>query len=72
MPGAAWLLDRIGAAGTQRPVARRRQGFPLGAMAGASHAGDWRHPERIRGWAAEVAMELLSLTGWGGRICLIA
>jgi hypothetical protein len=26
-----------------------------------THAGDWRDPERIRGWAAEVSMELVSL-----------
>jgi hypothetical protein len=26
-----------------------------------THAGDWRDPERIRGWAAEVAMEPMSL-----------
>ena len=36
------------------------KGFPASAMA-KTHAGDWRDPERIRGWAAEVAMELLSL-----------
>jgi menaquinone-dependent protoporphyrinogen oxidase len=36
------------------------KGFPASAMA-KTHAGDWRDPERIRGWAAEVAMELVSL-----------
>ena len=30
-----------------------------------THAGDWRDPERIRGWAAEVAMELVSLDQLG-------
>jgi hypothetical protein len=29
------------------------------------HTGDWREPERIRGWAADVAMELLSLDQLG-------
>ena len=36
------------------------KGFPASAMA-RTHTGDWRDPERIRGWAADVAMELLSL-----------
>jgi hypothetical protein len=30
-----------------------------------THAGDWREPERIRDWAADVAMELLSLDRLG-------
>ena len=30
------------------------KGFPARAMA-RTHAGDWRDPERIRAWAAEVA-----------------
>jgi hypothetical protein len=42
------------------PRPRRCQGFPASAMA-KTHAGDWRDPERIRGWAAEVAMEPMSL-----------
>jgi menaquinone-dependent protoporphyrinogen oxidase len=36
-----------------------------GAMV-KTHAGDWRDPERIRGWAAEVAMQLGSLDLSGG------
>ena len=38
--------------------------FPASAMA-KTHAGDWRDPEHIRGWAADVAMELLSLDQLG-------
>lgn len=37
------------------------QGFPASAMA-KSQAGDWRNPERIRAWAAELAEALPTAT----------
>jgi menaquinone-dependent protoporphyrinogen oxidase len=67
VPQVQQLLDRIGARGHITFGGRLpadAKGFPASAMA-KSHAGDWRHPERIRGWAAEVAMELLSLDRLG-------
>jgi menaquinone-dependent protoporphyrinogen oxidase len=57
------LLERIGARGHVTfggRLAADAKGFPASAMA-KTHAGDWRDPDRIRGWAAEVAMELMSL-----------
>ena len=57
------LLERIGARGHVTLGGRLpadAKGFPASAMA-KTHAGDWRDPERLRGWAAEVAMELMSL-----------
>jgi menaquinone-dependent protoporphyrinogen oxidase len=57
------LLERVGARGHVTFGGRLpadAKGFPARAMA-KTHAGDWRDPERIRGWAAEVAMELVSL-----------
>lgn len=63
VPQVQELLDRIGARGHITFGGRLPadvKGFPASAMA-KTHAGDWRDPERIRGWAADVAMELLSL-----------
>jgi menaquinone-dependent protoporphyrinogen oxidase len=63
IPQVQKLLERIGARGHVTFGGRLladAKGFPAGAMA-RTHAGDWRDPERIRGWAAEVAMELMSL-----------
>ena len=34
------------------------KGFPASAMARNGKAGDWRNPERVRAWAAEVHKEL--------------
>jgi menaquinone-dependent protoporphyrinogen oxidase len=54
------LMERVGAlthvtfGGRLSPDAR---GFPASAMA-RTHAGDWRNPERIRAWAAELARRL--------------
>lgn len=63
VPQVQELLKRIGARGHVTFGGRLpadAKGFPASAMA-KTHAGDWRDPERIRGWAAEVAMELMSL-----------
>lgn len=54
------LMDRIGARGHVTFGGRLvpdAKGFPASAMA-KTHAGDWRNPERIRTWAAQVAREL--------------
>jgi menaquinone-dependent protoporphyrinogen oxidase len=67
VPQVQQLLDRIGARGHMTFGGRLptdAKGFPASAMA-KTHAGDWRDPERIRGWAAEVAMDLLSLDRLG-------
>jgi menaquinone-dependent protoporphyrinogen oxidase len=63
VPQVQELLERIGARGHVTFGGRLpadAKGFPASAMA-RTHAGDWRDPERIRGWAAAVAMELVSL-----------
>jgi menaquinone-dependent protoporphyrinogen oxidase len=63
VPQVRELLERIGARGHVTfggRLAADAKGFPASAMA-KTHAGDWRDPDRIRGWAAEVAMELMSL-----------
>jgi len=58
----AVLMERVGArshvtfGGRLAPDAK---GFPAAAMA-KEHSGDWRNPERIRAWAAEVAVILPS------------
>jgi menaquinone-dependent protoporphyrinogen oxidase len=67
VPQVQELLDRIGTRGHITFGGRLpadAKGFPASAMA-KTHAGDWRDPERIRGWAADVAMELLSLDRLG-------
>jgi hypothetical protein len=38
-------------------LAANARGFPASAMA-RTHGGDWRNPERIRAWAAEVARRI--------------
>ncbi len=54
------LMERVGAQGHMTfggrlsPDAR---GFPAGALA-KTHAGDWRRPERVRAWAAEISRAL--------------
>jgi menaquinone-dependent protoporphyrinogen oxidase len=63
VPQVQELLERVGARGHVTFGGRLPadvKGFPASAMA-KSHAGDWRDPEQIRGWADGVAMELLSL-----------
>jgi menaquinone-dependent protoporphyrinogen oxidase len=63
VPQVQELLERIGARGQVTFGGRLpadAKGFPASAMA-KTHAGDWRDPARIRAWAAEVAMELVSL-----------
>ncbi|HSU32119.1 MAG TPA: flavodoxin domain-containing protein [Bryobacteraceae bacterium] len=56
----AILAERIGAkghvtfGGRLEPSAK---GFPASAMA-KTHSGDWRNPDRIRAWAANVAIEI--------------
>jgi len=58
----AVLMERVGArahvtfGGRLAPDAK---GFPAAAMA-KEHSGDWRNPERIRAWAAELAVILPS------------
>jgi menaquinone-dependent protoporphyrinogen oxidase len=63
VPQVDELLERIGARGHVTFGGRlpaNAKGFPASAMA-KTHAGDWRDPERIRAWAAGVAMELMAL-----------
>jgi menaquinone-dependent protoporphyrinogen oxidase len=63
VPQVVELARRIGARGHVTFGGRLpddAKGFPASAMA-KTQAGDWRDPERIRGWAADLAMELLSL-----------
>jgi menaquinone-dependent protoporphyrinogen oxidase len=67
VPQVQELLERIGARGHVTFGGRLpadAKGFPASAMA-KTRAGDWRDPERIRGWAADVAVELLSLDRLG-------
>lgn len=54
------LRDRIGALGHTEfggRLAADAKGFPASAMA-KNRAGDWRNPDRIRAWAAEIARQL--------------
>jgi menaquinone-dependent protoporphyrinogen oxidase len=54
------LMDRTGARGHVTfggRLAADARGFPAAAMARTS-SGDWRNPERIRAWAAELARAL--------------
>ena len=56
----AALMERIGAQGHATFGGRLpadAKGFPASAMA-KDHAGDWRNPERVRAWAAEIAAAL--------------
>jgi menaquinone-dependent protoporphyrinogen oxidase len=53
----AVLAERVGAKGHVTfggRLAPDARGFPASAMA-KKKAGDWRNPERIRAWAAELA-----------------
>jgi menaquinone-dependent protoporphyrinogen oxidase len=63
VPHVQELLERIGARGHVTFGGRLpadAKGSPASAMA-KTHAGDWRDAERIRAWATEMAMELVSL-----------
>jgi menaquinone-dependent protoporphyrinogen oxidase len=56
----AVLMERVGAVGHvtfggRMPADAR--GFPAAAMA-KTHAGDWRNPEHVRAWAADIARAL--------------
>jgi menaquinone-dependent protoporphyrinogen oxidase len=54
---AAVLAERVGAKGHVTFGGRLTpdaKGFPASAMA-KKHSGDWRNPDRIRAWAAELA-----------------
>ena len=56
-PQVAVLAERIGANGHVTfggRLAADAKGFPASAMA-RKQSGDWRNPERIRAWAAELA-----------------
>ena len=59
-PQVKWLMEMVGAQGHRTfggrllPDAR---GFPASAMA-KTHAGDFRDPERIGGWASDIARAL--------------
>jgi menaquinone-dependent protoporphyrinogen oxidase len=67
VPQVQELVERIGARGHVTfggRLSADAKRFPASAMA-KTHAGDWRDPERIRGWAADVAMELRSLDRLG-------
>lgn len=58
----AVLMERVGAIGHATfggRLAPDAKGFPARAMA-KKLAGDWRDPERIRAWAAELAAQLPS------------
>jgi menaquinone-dependent protoporphyrinogen oxidase len=67
VPQVQELGERIGARGHVTFGGRLpadATGFPASAMA-KTHAGDWRDPARIRGWAADIAIELVSLDQLG-------
>jgi menaquinone-dependent protoporphyrinogen oxidase len=54
------LMERVGAQGHVTFGGRLTgdaQGFPASAMA-RKRAGDWRHPERVRAWASDLARAL--------------
>ena len=54
------LMERIGARGYATfggRLAADAKGFPAAALA-RSHSGDWRNPNRIRAWAAQLAHDL--------------
>jgi menaquinone-dependent protoporphyrinogen oxidase len=58
----AVLMERVGALGHATfggRLAPDAKGFPASAMA-KKLAGDWRDPDRIRSWAAEIAKQLPS------------
>lgn len=56
------LMERLGARGHITfggRLERNARGFPASAMA-RKHAGDWRRPEQIAGWADKITHELPS------------
>lgn len=56
----AVLMERVGALGHATfggKLPADAKGFPASAMA-KKHAGDWRNPERVHAWAAEIAETL--------------
>ena len=58
----AICMERLGAIGHATfggRLAEDAKGFPASVMA-RTHSGDWRDPERIRAWAAEIAARLPS------------
>jgi menaquinone-dependent protoporphyrinogen oxidase len=60
----AVLGERVGAKGHVTfggRLERDAKGFPASAMA-RKNSGDWRNPDRIRAWAAELAAELPTAT----------
>lgn len=57
VPQVASAAAAVGARGTTTfggYLAADATGFPASAMARNGKAGDWRNPERVRAWAAEV------------------
>ncbi len=58
----AVLMERVGALGHATfggKLPADAKGFPASAMA-KEHAGDWRNPDRVHAWAAEIAAALPS------------
>ncbi len=58
----AALMERVGALGHATfggKLPADAKGFPANAMA-REHSGDWRNPERVHAWAAEIAEALPS------------
>lgn len=58
------LAERVGAKGHVTFGGRLEpttKGFPAAAMA-KTHSGDWRNPDRVRAWAAELSASLPSAT----------
>ena len=56
----AVLMERVGALGHATfggKLPADAKGFPASAMA-KKHAGDWRNPEQVHAWAAEIAEAL--------------
>ncbi len=56
----AVLMERVGALGHATfggKLPADAKGFPASAMA-KEHAGDWRNPQRVHAWAAEIAEAL--------------
>ena len=60
-PQVAQAAASIGARGHMTfggYLAADAKGFPASAMAKSGKAGDWRNPDRIRAWVAQVHAEL--------------
>ncbi len=61
VPQVAAAVARLGARGEVTFggfLAPDAKGFPASAMAKNGKAGDWRNPERVRAWVAQVVGEL--------------